>query len=141
MLAMRFDNARNAGDLVTADDRLVAGDPLETAVLISLFSDRRASGDDEHDGDRRGWWADNASHPIGSRLWLLHRAKTSAETVARAREYAEEALAWLVADGIASAVRVEAARVGQVLRLSVTIERPGGAGPWTRWWEVSADAV
>ncbi|MDE9430177.1 phage GP46 family protein [Xenorhabdus bovienii] len=42
------------GDLVTGDD-------LQTAIIISLFTDRQARSDDDFDGvDRRGWWGDNA---------------------------------------------------------------------------------
>ncbi len=80
---------------------------LRTAVIISLFTDRRAEADDEiPDGsdDRRGWWAGS----IGSRLWLLARAKETPDTLARARAYAIEALQWLIDDGIATAVDVTA---------------------------------
>lgn len=120
---------------LTADgpDLLFDGDlrtdqGLETAVLVALFTDRRAeAGDPLDDGDRRGWWADAYSpQPWGSRLWLLARAKQTADNVRRAREYAEEALAWLVTDRIASSVRVVASvpRDG-VLALEVFIRRPG----------------
>ena len=91
--------------------------PLARAVVISLFTWGRARADDELPGtERMGWWGD--SHPavardrIGSRLWLLARAKITAHTAQRAREYAEEALAWLVTDGVASQVLVHAERAG-----------------------------
>ena len=79
---------------------------LRTAVLISLFTDRRAEADDViPDGttNRRGWWADPA---LGSRLWLLGREKQTAEVLNRARDYAEEALQWLIDEGIAQEVAV-----------------------------------
>lgn len=81
---------------------------LHTAVIVSLFTDRRAESDDEipdGSGDRRGWWADPA---LGSRLWLLARAKETPDTLARARAYAIEALQWLIDDGVATAVDVTA---------------------------------
>lgn len=38
---------------------LVNGDDLQTAMIISLFTDRVARDDDDIDGeDRRGWWGD-----------------------------------------------------------------------------------
>lgn len=43
---------------------------------------------------------------IGSRLWLLGREKQLAEVVRRAKDYAEEALAWLIDDGVARRVSV-----------------------------------
>lgn len=114
------------------DLQLDAG--LQTAMLISLFSDRRARADDAlpgNDGDRRGWWGDTwpqvAGDRLGSRLWLLSREKELPEVLRRAREYAEEALAWLIADGIATHVAVlpSVPRRG-VLGLLVTLHRADG---------------
>ena len=83
---------------VTVDGKLVAlgldsSEPLVRAVIISLFTWRRARPDDDLPGDlRMGWWGDSVpeipNDRIGSRLWLLSRAKLTVETVARAREYA-----------------------------------------------------
>lgn len=101
--------------------QLEGDDGLETAIVLSLFTDRRAADDDAlPDGtdDRRGWWAD--AYPdvdgdaIGSRLWLLFREKETQAVVQRAREYTEEALAWLLEDGVASRVVVETGWVDRV---------------------------
>lgn len=96
---------------------MAARDPLSRAVIISLFSWGRAKPDDALPGtERMGWWGDTYASAegdrIGSRLWLLARAKITVQTPALARQYAEEALAWLVADGVASQVLVEAERQG-----------------------------
>ncbi|SNT29076.1 Mu-like prophage protein gp46 [Noviherbaspirillum humi] len=105
---------------------------IKTAVLLSLFTDRRAEGDDalpDPAASRRGWWGDaldgvGAGRRIGSRLWLLGREKQLPEIVARAREYAQEALQWLVDDGVASRVTVDAQIVAPgVLGLAVTVIR------------------
>lgn len=90
---------------------------LVRAVIISLFTWRRANPDDPLPGiDRFGWWGDNfadaSNDRIGSRLWLLSREKMTQTTVTRAQEYAEEALQWLVDDGVAARVVVEAERQG-----------------------------
>lgn len=96
-------------------------EPLVRAVMISLFTWRRANPDDElpepsGSAQRMGWWGDNfptvANDRIGSRLWLLGRAKIIPETLIRAKAYAEEALKWLVDDGIAARVVVEVERQG-----------------------------
>lgn len=123
-----------AGDYRVTGAQLEGDAGLETAVVISLFTDRRANADDAlpGDDDRRGWWGDawpvTERDLIGSRLWLLSREKQLPEVVRRAREYAEEALAWLVEDGIARRVSVEAAVVRNgVLGLGVAIERPDGS--------------
>lgn len=110
-------------------------EPLVRAVVISLFTWRRANPDDELPGDlRMGWWGDSfpsvPNDRIGSRLWLLSRAKLTAETVTRAREYAEEALRWLVEDGIAARVEVEAERQGiYTLALACRIYKSDGKVP------------
>lgn len=90
------------GDLDTGDD-------LATAILLSLFTDRPALKDDViPDGttDRRGWWGDRE---LGSRLWLLERAKQTTETLHRVRDYIAEALQWLVDDGVVARFDIEAA--------------------------------
>lgn len=98
-----------SGDWQLDGADLLAGDDLQTAVLISLFTDRVAQPDDViPDGttDPRGWWADDPEHPVGSRLWLLDRAKQTTETLASAQDYIVEALQWLIDDGVAAAVDV-----------------------------------
>ena len=107
-------------------------EPLVRAIIISLFTWRRANPDDDLPGDQRmGWWGDSfppvENDRIGSRLWLLGRAKLTAATVIRAREYAEEALRWLVEDGVAARVEVEAERIGLLtLGLACRVYRADG---------------
>lgn len=123
------------GDLATISGDVLLTDGLETAVILSLFLDARARDDDTlPDGgtDRRGWWADDAAPTAdgdrtGSRLWLLSREKTLPEVLRRAHDYAAEALAWLVDDGIARAVDVGATmpRPG-LLALAVKVFLPDG---------------
>ena len=124
-------------DIKLAD--LEREDGIESAAILSLMLDARArDGDALPDslpsagGDRRGWWADSVAPEAegdrtGSRLWLLSREKTLPEVLNRARDYAEEALAWMVEDGVATSVSVTAdmPRKG-LLALSVVITLPDG---------------
>lgn len=98
------------GDWQTGGGGLLDGDDLDTAILISLFTDRLARSDDAIDGDdRRGWWGDTGSeYPIGSRLWLLRREKLTTKVALKAEDYANEALAWLVDDGVVTAISTNA---------------------------------
>lgn len=124
-----FDGAADLG--IEAND-LQRDDGLETAVLLSLFADRRAESGDvlpDEQVDRRGWWAD--AHPvvegdrIGSRLWLLGRSKETADIVARAEEYIREALQWLIDDLVSDRIDVTAEIVSRgVLGIAVVIHRP-----------------
>nr|DAG73191.1 MAG TPA: hypothetical protein [Caudoviricetes sp.] len=98
-----WDAANNRGDWATLGPVLATGNDLETAILVSLFTDRMAAPDDvipDGSGDPRGWWGDDAASPIGSRLWLLRRAKQTTETLQRAYDYIAEALQWLIDDGV-----------------------------------------
>lgn len=88
-------------------------DGLKTAIIISLFTDRRANDDDvipDGTNNRRGYWGD--AFPVvegdsyGSRLWLLHREKDMQVVVNRAHDYVTEAMQWLIDDGVASRVDV-----------------------------------
>jgi phage gp46-like protein len=129
---------------------ITTDDSLRTAVILSLFLDRRARDDDRlPDGttDRRGWWADTVApmteatlalrdgavsirrpDRIGSRLWLLSRELQVEEVVRRAHDYAAEALAWLVEDGHAQKVDVRAFIPRfQMLGLDIRIRLAGGA--------------
>lgn len=126
-----WDATNARGDWVLSGPALAAGNDLETAVLISIFTDRAISPDDViPDGttDPRGWWGDDGQdHPIGSRLWLLSRAKQTPETLARAKDYITEALQWLIADGIASSIDVKTEWTAPTLLGSlITINRTAG---------------
>lgn len=102
-ITLQWNSATNYADWVQSGSVLLTGNDLESAIIISLFSDRIAAvGDLIPDGtnDPRGWWADDASYPIGSRLWLLRRAKQIPETLQLAYDYIAEALQWLLDDGV-----------------------------------------
>lgn len=108
------------GDIVTADQ-------LETAIFVSLLSDRRAAA---HQAPvprmRRGWVGDleDPAHPIGSWLWLLDQSRATRTVASQAADYAEEALRWLVEDEIALAVSADALLGATRLELRVTLDRP-----------------
>lgn len=113
---------------------------LATAIIVALGTDRRANADDplpdSKDDDRRGWWGDLDADaiwqgwPIGSRLWLLARAKITdgaarqGSTVARVETYVREALQPFVTAKVASRVIVKAERAGlSRISASATIYR------------------
>lgn len=121
------------GDLRAAGYAYLETDGLETAIKLSLFTDRRAlEGDDLPQGtgafgeDLRGYWADPylSTGPMGSRLWTLKRSSLTAATRQRARDYCLEALRWLIDLGIARSIEIETevAEAG-VLKIGIVIER------------------
>lgn len=110
-------------------------DTLSSAVIISLFTDRRAGPDDRlpyGQTDRRGWVGDEFMGAgfdqqrtgWGSLLWLYYSTKTVAEVLEASRFTARESLAWMVDAEIASRIKVEALWAGpreDRLALRVTI--------------------
>jgi len=133
-----------SGDWVIEPPDLASGHDLSTSVLISLFTDRLADEDDslpDNTGDRRGWWGDTGPQPqrhIGSKLWLLTREKATNDVRLRAEDYAREALAWMLTDGVADQIDVAAAWVEfQRLDLSIDIWRQARllmSGKWGLYW-------
>ena len=127
---------------------IASTDGLETAVTISLFSDKRAPADavlPDKSGDRRGWclgWRQRQADPdageIGSLLWLLSREKQLPDVVKKAKAYAEDSLAWLVRRRVAAKVSVTAEIVRDgVLGLLVEITRKDGtvwAATYRYYW-------
>lgn len=93
---------------------LAIDEGLNTAILISLFTDQRVSDDDLPVGEdsKRGWWGDAFpvvdQDQIGSKLWLLDRSKRTAETLRKFEDYTKEALNWLIDDGVAATINVSA---------------------------------
>jgi phage gp46-like protein len=155
-IALFFDNDAWSADLAIAGGDLATDDGLRSAVIISLFTDARARDDDalpDASADRRGWWGDCANDDsndrIGSRLWLLARAKVIDATAIRARDYCREALAWMVADGVAAAIDadctllpVNASRRSGGLRIRITVTRPGGARQAIDFlWDAERDRI
>lgn len=155
-LQLVFDGTRLVGDLSLQGPTLSLDAGLKTAVIVSLFTDRRAAIDDtlpsepspiasDPRADRRGWWGDFfqpsvlaelqaslglgqvPSDRIGSRLWLLAREKQLPSVVQRAHDYAAEALQWLLDEKIAQSVEILAEiSAPGVLGLLITITRPRG---------------
>lgn len=135
-ILVQWDNTNAQGDWALADGDLQTGQDLETACLVSLFTDKLATPDfipTDGTSDRRGWWADPYNdQPTGSNLWQLDRAKKTRDTLGLARRYAQDALAWLVADGIASNVFVDTRWIGPevgstMLGIAIAITKPDGS--------------
>lgn len=116
-IALIYSPASLSFDYALAGADLAIDTGLNTAVAISLLSDRQAAADDfipDGTGDRRGWFGDlpsdgttpeaQATDLIGSRLWLLSREKRTQDTLNRAQGYGLEALQWLIDDGVAQTV-------------------------------------
>jgi phage gp46-like protein len=157
-LSLTFNAERFDFDLTLIgeppDMDLQGDDGLLTAIIVSLFTDRRANADDPLPDERvgvpsdvRGWWGDHileedARDPLGSRLWLLSREKDMDVVVARAQQYTAEAVAWLIRGGHVADLRVRAFRAAPgYLGIEVLALPAPGGDDQTREWNFVYDYV
>ncbi len=104
-------------DIALASDgdfELVEG--LSTAIQMSFFGEPRANESESPSPEqRRGWWGNelnrNEGYEIGSKLWLLHQARNTQETLNFAINYVRQGFAWFIEDELAKNVEVTATRV------------------------------
>ena len=86
---------------------------FDTAIIISLFTDARADGSEVPEPSyRRGWFGNTLSDipnfEIGSKLWLLEQTAATQDTLNKAEDYAAQSLQWMVDQGYASRIDINA---------------------------------
>ncbi|TKU09599.1 phage GP46 family protein [Citrobacter sp. wls829] len=130
------------GKQVSASSQL---DPLTRAVVISLFTHRRADPDDNADVPM-GWWGDTwpmvANDRYGSKLWLLQRSKLTNALVNTVRTYIRESLQWMLDDGVVSMIDIDIQRTGiNELGNSIVLWRRDGPVTisFNEFWSVIAN--
>jgi len=110
----------------------VLGSELESAVLISLFTDALADPEDQlppgQANDRRGWWADSyETDPIGSKLWQVFWRQTTQDTLNWARDTVQKALQWMLDDNVASDLAIDLQFLGKGrMGMGIVITEPSG---------------
>lgn len=159
-IALTWDTQLQGGKISFLANDLVMSESLLTAVIISLFSDARAANDaplpDPRSEDRRGWWGDstNTSKPndsVGSKLWLLEREKNVDSVLKKAKMYVEEALQWMLDEGVAASINVTveaqpSRNTGAVvLAFQVNIAKPKIVDPvafkFEQEWRATANGI
>lgn len=102
------------GDIKNSGSTPYLDPGFETYVLLCLFTNARASDQDtlpEEDSFREGWWGSALlEFELGSKLWLLNKAKINNDTIALAEQYIKEALKPMIDDGIASKIEATVTR-------------------------------
>ncbi|MCG6204204.1 phage GP46 family protein [Rhodopseudomonas sp. HC1] len=113
---------------------------LHTAIIISLFTDRRIEKDHPlaylvEDGDPRGWWGDGedihaelGEGEMGSLLWVLARAPLTEEIRRWVEALAIEALATLIRQGVAVRIEAQAVAYFAANRVELAIQIYGRDG-------------
>ena len=119
----QFDIAIENGDL-----KKDAG--LETAVIISLFTDQRVTAKElaELYTDRGGWWGDAIAEiqgdNIGSKLWLtLQSGKLTNEALDRIENFGRDSLLWMIEDNLCSTVSVSATLINKNIYIKIELPK------------------
>lgn len=108
-------------------EHLAIDDTEETAVLIALCTDRRATPDQARDASERGgWWGETylTDRPFGSLLWTLKGRGKTPETLALAESYVRDALSRWVDTGYELIVEL-AYEEPNTLRITARLARDG----------------
>lgn len=104
-------------------------DSMQGAVALSLGCFVRPSNTSTAvvNSQLGGWWGDALNElPMGSDFYKLFSEKSFLHTAKEAKKIAEKALQWLVTDGVAKAVSVEAETSKSGVNLSVQVQKPDG---------------
>jgi phage gp46-like protein len=98
---------------------------FDTAIMYSLFGERRALENEIVDPiRRRGWIGNLETYENGSKLWLLQQARITIDTINKIRYEAQSALKWLVSDGYAVSIDEPVVTINNnKLILEITIRR------------------
>lgn len=125
---VRLTNTEDGGSIEFVAGQPVMDATIETAAYISLFTER-------------GWWGNESGDDIGSDLETILSGRLTTTTLNAARDEIQRSLAWLVADGVASAVDVTVEAAGiDVVYISIVIIEPGTLSPATLRYRLNWDA-
>lgn len=120
-------------DLVLDGDDFAIEEGVETALIVSLFSDRRAASDEVSDPlKRRGWIGNQVAEVpgdnFGSGLWLYDQSRLDPQSANGLRLEAMQALEWMIDEGLATDVEaaVEAVQGRRTTILAVDLGQTSG---------------
>jgi len=103
---------------ISKDGDLEGSNSIDTAILMSLFTDKRADVSEiRESSQRRGWWGnlfnDNVGYEIGSKIWLnSSQGRITAENLNSLNTNSLESLAWLKEDNIVDDIKVSSEKTG-----------------------------
>ena len=119
-------------DLMVVDSQLESTAGMETALIVSLFTDARASADNvATPQNRRGWVGNilttNIGRSLGSVLWVYEQSRITQNILNQIKVAAQESLDWLVEDNIAKTVLVSIQEVRtRGIVIEINIQTPQG---------------
>lgn len=111
----------STGDIATADF-------FDTALLMSLFCKRRASGSEVPQSRFRNGWIGNESNSdgfeIGSKIWLFQQSRLDNDTLNGITSAAREGLQWLLDRKFLDSITVTTTVLNGAVTLQIDLFRP-----------------
>jgi len=89
------------------DGDIQTEDFFDSAIVVSLFSDRRANEAEVSESSRRRGWIGNEYTPgfeMGSKLWIFEQSRLTRTVIGELENAARAALQWLVDEGFAVSI-------------------------------------
>lgn len=115
MTDILLENTKGYYDFEIKNGEFVITLGFETALILSLFSDRRADVSEVSPVDlRRGWWGNlilreilnDPLYELGSKIWLTFQSNSEQTTLNFIKRYIQECLIWLVEKQYATSIFV-----------------------------------
>lgn len=97
---------------IDTDGDLKGSNSIDTAVLMSIFTDKRATSSEiQEAGQRRGWFGnlfnDDITYEVGSKLWIhSNQGRFDNDILNDLNDKALNALNWMIEDNVASEINV-----------------------------------
>ncbi|WP_086649256.1 phage GP46 family protein [Gluconobacter sp. DsW_056] len=115
---------------------------LESAVIISLFTDKRAPDTWTRTDDKRGWWGndDSSVYEMGSLLWTLWYipTQTTDDYTNLVSGICKDALQWLIEEKIAEDIDITVSMItSSDCRITITVTQPNQTEQYKYMWSPS----
>jgi phage gp46-like protein len=135
-LYLKWDNSVGAGALTfgPVDD----WSDIESAMILCMASDRQADPEDvlpAGETDRRGWWADDALVPLGSKLWLRTRLPRTEASLLIIRADLLQCWQWLLDDQVVASIDIAMSFIPAGWLAAVTVTRGDGLKRFDFAWK------
>lgn len=111
------------------DGDIKTDDSFDSAIVVSLFADRRALASQVLPPElRRGWIGDEFTpgFQIGSHLWLFDQSRHTQNVANDMGDAAQLAVDWFVKEELLESVRALGIRLDNGIELRIRFVRPNG---------------
>lgn len=114
MADILLTNEKGYYDFKIENGDFVSTTGFETALILSIFTDRRANAGEVVNIElRRGWWGNlilrnlinKPTFEIGSKIWLTYQSRITQNILNAIKNYIDESLFWLIEDGHATNIK------------------------------------